>query len=56
MRHMPNYCIPYSEQKSCSELTRLEQQFGSYVEKTYLAAILENGGLRDSATPGECPP
>ena len=36
MHHIPNYYIHYSEQKSSSELTRLEQQFGSYLEKTVI--------------------
>ena len=36
MRHIPNYCIHYSEQKSSSELTWLEQLFGSYLEKSVI--------------------
>ena len=36
MRHIPNCCILYSEQKSSSERTRLEQQFWRYLEKSVI--------------------
>ena len=34
MCHIPNFLVFDSEHKSCSELTRLEQRFGSYFEKS----------------------
>ena len=36
MRYIPNYWIFYLEEKSSCELTRLEQQFGSYFEKSVI--------------------
>ncbi len=34
MCHIPNFLVFDSEHKSSSELTRLEQRFGSYLEKS----------------------
>ena len=55
MFYIPNYMNFYSEQKSFSELTRLELNGLEDILKSVIWQR-EIGGLRDSATPGERPP